>query len=61
MGRREGESEALDRLLRQPTRGLARDMSEMVVKDDFDRGLRRMGGIEDYEELNEIRSCSGVP
>jgi hypothetical protein len=40
VGRREGESEAPDRLRSQPTRGLARDMSGVVVKDDFDGGVR---------------------
>src|ERR1700746_509599 len=29
-------------------------MSGMVVEDDFDRGVRRIGGIEELEELDEF-------
>src|SRR6516162_4381025 len=40
VGWREGEGEAPDRLRRQPASGLARDMSGMIVEDDFNRGVR---------------------
>ena len=57
MGRREGEGEAPDRLRRQPTRGLARDMSGMVVEDEFNRGVRRVGRVEEHEELDEFAAA----
>src|SRR5215471_2368174 len=34
---------------RQPARGLARDMGGMVVENDLDRGVGRIGGIEQLE------------
>jgi hypothetical protein len=43
VGRRDGESEATDRLSRQPSGGFARDVRRMIVEDDLDRGVSRIG------------------
>jgi hypothetical protein len=50
MHRRECEGEAANGLRRQPARGLARDMG-MVVQNDLDRGVGRIGGIEQLEKF----------
>jgi hypothetical protein len=37
--------------------GLVRDMSRMVVEDDFDRGVGRVGRVEEFEELDELAAA----
>ena len=39
------------------TRGLARDMSGMVVENDLDRGVGGVGGVEELEKLNEFTTA----
>src|SRR5690242_5210119 len=57
MGRREGESEASDRLRGEPGCGLPRDMGGMVVEDDLDRGIGRVGRVEELKKLNEFAAA----
>jgi hypothetical protein len=57
MGRREGESEASDRLRGKPGCGLARDMGGMFVEDDLDRGIGRVGRVEELKKLNEFAAA----
>ena len=54
VGRREGEGKAPRGMRHQPSRRLARDVRRMVVEDDLDRGVGRMGGVEELEELDEF-------
>ena len=60
MRRREGERKAANRLRGKPARGLARDMGGMVVEDDLDRGVRWVGGIEEFEELDKFAAAMAV-
>ena len=57
MGRCECEGKAPDRLRGKPARGLARDMGGMVVENDFDRGVGRVGGVEELQKLNEFATA----
>src|SRR5215469_7500381 len=57
MRRREREGEAANGLRRQPARGLARDMGGVVVENDLDRGVARIGGIEALEKFNEFAAA----
>ena len=57
MRRRECEGEAANGLRRQPARGLARDMGGMIVENDLDRGVGRIGGIEQLEKFNEFAAA----
>src|SRR5262252_7184739 len=57
MGRRECEDEAASELRRQPARGLVRDMGGMVVENDLDRSVSRIGGIEQLEKFNEFAAA----
>src|SRR5215468_869918 len=57
MGRRECEGEAASGLRRQPARGLVRDMGGMVVENDLDRSVSRIGGIEQLEKFNEFAAA----
>jgi hypothetical protein len=56
MRRRECEGEAANELRCQPARGLARDMGGMVVENGLDRGVGRIGGIEEQlEKFKRLR------
>jgi hypothetical protein len=55
MPRREPKGEAANALCRKPAPGLSRDMGGMVVEDDLDRGVGWVGGVEELEELDELR------
>ena len=57
MRRCECEGKAANGLRRQPARGLARDMGGMVVENDLDRGVGRIGGIEQLEKFNEFAAA----
>ena len=43
---REGELETARRLLSDPSLGFLGDVRGMIVEDQFDRGMGRIGGIE---------------
>ena len=57
MRRREREGKAPDWLRGKPARGLARDMGGMVVENDLDRGVGRVGGVEEFEKFNEFAAA----
>src|SRR5271163_2851753 len=57
MRRREREGKAANGLRSQPARGLARDMGGMVVENDLDRGVSRVGGVEEFEKFNEFAAA----
>src|SRR5262249_59142899 len=50
MGRGERESEAPDRLRGEPSCGLVRDMSGVVVENDLNGGIGGGGGVEELVE-----------
>ena len=49
---REGEFEAAGGLFGQPSLGLLRDVCGMIVENQLDRRMGRIGGGEDLEELD---------
>src|SRR6266478_14410 len=57
MRRRECEGKAAHGLRSEPGRGLARDMGGMVVENDLDRGVGRVGGVEQLEKLDEFAAA----
>ena len=57
---REGEFEAADRLLGQPSLGLLGDVCGMIVENQLDRRMGRIGGVEDLEELDEFAAAVAV-
>jgi hypothetical protein len=46
---RKGELEAADRLIGEPSLGLFGDMRGMIIEDQLDRGMGRIGGVEKLE------------
>src|ERR1700750_3520657 len=54
---REGEFEAMCRLLRNPGSGLSGDVRGMIVEDQLDRRVDRIGGIEELEEFDEFAAA----
>jgi hypothetical protein len=54
MGRCECEGKAPDRLRGKPACGFARDMSGMVVENDFDRGIGWVEPAEYRKSLDRI-------
>ncbi len=53
---REGEFELTGRLLGEPSLGLLGDVRQMIVEDQLDRCVGRIGGIEELEEFNSMNS-----
>src|SRR5579863_6551359 len=51
---RESKLEAVRGLLRNPGSGLLGDMRGMIVEDQLDRRVRRIGGVEKLEEFDEF-------
>jgi hypothetical protein len=35
-------------------------MSGVIVEDDFNCGVGRIGGVEELEKLDKIRGCGGA-
>ena len=61
MRRREREGKAANGPRSQPACGLARDMGGMVVENDLDRGVGRVGGVEEFEKFNEFAAAVAFP
>src|SRR5436190_7855089 len=61
MGGREGEFEAMGGLLRDPGSGLSGDVRGMIVEDQLDRRVDRIGGIEELEEFEEFSVAMTIP
>jgi hypothetical protein len=56
----EGEFEAVCGLLRDPGSGLFGDVRRMVVEDQFDRRVGRIGGVEQLEEFDEFATAMAI-
>ena len=54
---REGELEAAGRLFGEPSLGFLGDVSGMIVEDQLDRRVGRIGLIEKLEELDELAAA----
>ena len=57
---REDEFEAPGRLLGEPSLGLLGDVRGMIVEDQLDRRMGRIGGVEEFEEFNEFAASVAV-
>jgi hypothetical protein len=57
---REGELEAFGRPSGEPGSGFSRYVGGMIVEDQLDRGARRIGGIEQLEEFDELAAAAAV-
>ena len=57
---REGEFEAARRLIGEPGFGLLGDVRGMIVEDQLDRRMRRIGGVEKLEEFDEFAAAVTV-
>jgi len=55
----EGELEAPAWSSGEPGSGFSRDVRGMIVEDQFDRGVRRIGGIDKPEEFDELSTAGG--
>src|SRR5271169_6393124 len=58
--RREHEAETALWLAGNPGLGLLGDMGGMIVEDQFDGGISRVGGIEPLEEADELARAMAV-
>ena len=57
---REGELEVAG-LLCKPGLGLLGDVCRMIVEDQLDRGMARIGGIDKLEEFDELAAAMAIP
>jgi hypothetical protein len=53
----EGEFEAADRLFGKPSLGLLGDVGGMIVEDQLDRCMGRIGGIDKLEKFDEFAAA----
>ncbi len=58
---REDEFEAADGLLGEPSLGLLGDVRGMIVENQLDRRMGRIGGIDEFEEFDEFAAAVAVP
>src|SRR5215469_13270118 len=58
---REGELEAAGGLLGKPGLGLLGDVCRMIVEDQLDRGMARIGGIDKLKEFDELAAAMAIP
>ena len=56
----EGELEASDRSSGEPGSGFSRDVHGMIVEDQLDRSVRRIGGIDNSEEFDELSTAVAI-
>src|SRR5437773_4692379 len=57
---REGKPETAVRLCGEPSLRLLGDMSGMIVEDQLDRGVGRIGGVEQFEEFDELTAAMAI-
>ena len=57
----EGEFEAARGLIGEPGFGLLGDVRGMIVEDQLDRGVGRIGGVEKLEEFDEFAAAMAIP
>src|SRR5262249_2227095 len=58
---RESEFEAAVGLIGEPSLGLFGDVRRMIVEDQLDRRMGRIGGIEELEKFDEFATAMAVP
>ena len=58
---RESEFEAAGGLNGEPSLGLFGDVRRMIVEDQLDRRMGRIGGIEELEKFDEFATAMAVP
>src|SRR5258707_15571 len=58
---REGKFETTVRLGGEPGLRLLGDVSRVIVEDQLDRGVGRIGGVEEFQELDELAAAMAVP
>jgi hypothetical protein len=58
---RESEFEAAGGLIGEPSLGLFGDVRRMIVEDQLDRRMGRIGGIEELEKFDEFATAMAVP
>src|SRR5208282_4001081 len=56
----ESEREAASRLSGKPSRRFLRDMGRMIVEDQLDRSIGRIGGVEKLQELDELAAAMAI-
>ena len=54
---REGEFEGADRLLGEPSLGLLGNVRGMIIEDQLDRGMDRIGGVEKLKKFDEFSTA----
>ena len=57
---REGEFEAADRLLGEPSLSLLGNVRGMIIEDQLDRGMDRIGGVEKLEKFDEFATAVAI-
>ena len=57
---RKGEFEPVGRLLGEPGFGLLGDVRGMIVEDQLDRRMGRIGGVEELEEFDEFAAAVAI-
>ncbi len=57
---REGEFEAVRRLLRDPGPGLFGYVRRMIVEDQLERRVGRIGGVEKLDEFDEFATAMAI-
>ena len=61
MFRCEGEFEAARGLIGEPGSGLLGDVGRMIVEDQLNRRMGRIGGIEKLQEFDELAAAMAIP
>lgn len=56
----EGELEAPAWSRGEPSSGFSRDVRRMIIEDQLDRSVRRIGGINKPEELDELATAVAI-
>ena len=56
----EDKGEAAFRLGGEPSLGLLGDVRRMIVEDQLDRRMARIGGVDELEEFNEFAAAVAV-
>ena len=54
---REGEFEAADRLIGEPSLGLLGKVRGMIIEDQLVRGMDRIDGVEKLEKFDEFATA----
>jgi hypothetical protein len=57
----EGEFEAAGGLIGEPSSGLLGDVGRMIVEDQLNRRMGRIGGIEKLKEFDKFAAAMAIP